>query len=353
MSLRRPIFGFGTIAIFVICAAAGLFLTDSYAAPAKESGAVLAKVETHAITEHDVDSKLKPQLAALQVQLYELRKNTIQSIADDYILKEEADKAHLKDADAYLKREIYDKIPEPSDQQVRAVYERFKSQIHRPYKDARAEIIGFIKSQEASQKKKDLLRKLREDHGLKIFMKAPRFEVEVAGHPSLGPDKAPITIVEFTDFQCPFCKRAQSAVEEIRAKYGDKVKLVHADFPLASIHQHAMAAALAARCANEQGKFWQYRDALFADQSKLEPADLKATASKLGLDTKKFDACYDSAKYAQEVQQDVSRGQMLGIDGTPAFFINGRPIFGARPFADFAEVIDEELAAQHQKVARK
>jgi len=153
-------------------------------------------------------------------------------------------------------------------------------------------------------------------------------------------------MVEFGDFECPFCKRDEDTVKQLRTKYGDRIKLVYMDFPLPN-HPHALDAAKAARCAGEQGKFWQYHDQLFADQSKLALPDLKADAKKLGLDTTKFDACLDQAKYEADVQRDVAEGKRLGVDRTPTFYIDGRMIGDAQQAAKFEEVIGEELAAKN------
>src|SRR5713101_2069112 len=168
-----------------------------------------------------------------------------------------------------------------------------------------------------------VIAKLRAAQNVNIALEAPHVEVASAGHPSVGGKDAPITMVEFGDFQCPFCRASESAVREVRQKYGDKVRLVYMDFPL-GIHAHAMDAARSARCAGEQDKFWQYHDAIFADQSKLAPADLKASAAKLGLNAKKFDACLEKAKYQPQIQQDIAEATKLGVTGTPTFFINGR-----------------------------
>ena len=187
--------------------------------------------------------------------------------------------------------------------------------------------------------------RLRKDGDAKILLEAPRISVNLgaAAHPTLGPKNAPVTVIEFADFQCPFCKRSEDAVKAIHEKYGDRIQLVFMDFPL-SFHPHAMPAANAARCANAQGKFWQYHDALFADQSKLEPADLKATAKTLGLDTAKFNACFDKNQYGEAIQQDLEEGHRLNLNGTPTFFIDGREIVGAQPPENFVSIIDQELA---------
>ncbi len=124
------------------------------------------------------------------------------------------------------------------------------------------------------------------------------------------------------------------------------------DFPL-GIHDHAIDAASAGRCAGEQGKFWQFHDAMFADQSKLKPDDLKADAKKLGLDTAKFDECLDKGKYKSAIESDMAQGRDLGVDGTPAFFINGRPLSGAQPFEKFQTTIDEELAGGQKQASAK
>jgi len=189
-----------------------------------------------------------------------------------------------------------------------------------------------------------------------VMLVEPHFNVTSAGHPSTGGKNAPVTIVEFSDFQCPFCRGAENSIKAVRDKYGDKIRLIYMDFPL-GMHPHAMEAARAGRCAAEQDKFWQFHDAMFADQSKLAAADLKATAQKLGLDIKQFNACFDQAKPDTGIRQDMAQGQSLGVTGTPTFFINGRELVGAQPAPKFNEMIDEELArakspaAEHQAKA--
>ena len=152
-----------------------------------------------------------------------------------------------------------------------------------------------------------------------------------------------ITIVEFSDFQCPFCRAAEASLKQVRQKYGDQVKLVYMDFPL-GFHPHSMDAARAARCAADQDRFWQFHDALFLDQKKLEPENLKQTAAKVGLDSDKFNACFASNRHDAGIRQDMAEGNSLGVTGTPTFFVNGRELVGAQPPPKFDEVIDEELA---------
>ncbi len=162
------------------------------------------------------------------------------------------------------------------------------------------------------------------------------------GHPQLGRDDAPVTIVEFTDFQCPYCRKAQPIVDKVLATYGDNVRLIHMDFPL-SRHSGAFGAAIAARCADEQGKFWPYHDALLASQSNFTTAGFKSLARELGLDPGSFGRCLESGRYAAEVESDRSVGERVGISVTPSFVINHKAIAGAASFAQFRAIIDAEL----------
>lgn len=164
--------------------------------------------------------------------------------------------------------------------------------------------------------------------------------------PFLGDPKAPVTLVEFGDFQCPFCARFfQTTEQEIMEKYVKigKVRFVYRDFPIAAIHSEAQKSAEAAECANEQGKFWPYHNMLYQRQSELGLQNYKKWAKELGLNPKQFNDCLDSGKYAKEVEKDLQDGQAAGVNGTPTTFVNGRIVQGAVPFAQFATIIEEEL----------
>ncbi|MGH7865325.1 MAG: DsbA family protein [Candidatus Binataceae bacterium] len=163
-----------------------------------------------------------------------------------------------------------------------------------------------------------------------------------AGHPDRGPADAPVTIVEFADFQCPFCRGAEPTVARILAAYGNNVRRVHMDFPL-PIHAAAMGAALAARCADEQGQFWPYHDALYASQGDLTADRFKSIAHTLGLSSPSFAECFDTQRFASEIASDRSIGERIGVNGTPTFVINHKAIAGAVSFAQFRAIIDEEL----------
>lgn len=173
---------------------------------------------------------------------------------------------------------------------------------------------------------------------------ASRTPFDIAGRPAQGPEDAPVEFVEFTDYQCPFCKRFfVETYPEIRAEYADRVKFVVRNFPLRSIHPDAQKAAEAAECAFDQDKFWRYHDLLFANPENLSEADLKRYARELGLDGEQFDQCLDSGEKVDIVQRDVKDGYRFGVSGTPAFFINGQVLVGAQPAEVVRAFIDMAL----------
>jgi protein-disulfide isomerase len=178
-------------------------------------------------------------------------------------------------------------------------------------------------------------------------------QVDVGDGPARGPETAPVTIVEFSDFQCPFCSRVVPTIKKIHETYGDKVRIVFRDLPLPQLHPNAIKAAEAAQCANEQGKFWDMHDKLFANQGALGVPELKKYAAELGLKSDVFDQCLDSGKAEANWKKDSEDAQKYGLTGTPGFFVNGRMIGGAQPYETFAQMIDEELALAAAKTPTK
>ena len=160
---------------------------------------------------------------------------------------------------------------------------------------------------------------------------AARVAVATEGHPSRGAVDAPVTIVEFSDFECPFCARVGPILRQLEEAYGGKVRRVYRQFPLVTLHPRAKKAAEASLCADEQQRFWAMHEALFEQPLALEPSDLSAKAQWLGLDMQRFGACLDSGRFSARVEQDLQEGVRVGVTGTPAVFINGRMVSGARP----------------------
>jgi len=328
-------------AIAIVCAAVG-----TPRAWADDPNATVATVGDHKISEKDLDAKVKPQLDQMHAMLekrvdqliadktFDLRRETLESMTDDYLVEQAAQRDKLSVPD-YLKKEYSGKNG-VTDAQAKAFYDKNKGQGTAAFDQIKPQLLQMMNRQA-------LLERLRKNQPVKILLEPKRVVVDSSGHPAQGGKDAPVTIVEFTDFQCPFCKATEATLKQLHDKYGDKIRLVHMDFPL-PFHSHSLDAAKAARCANEQGKFWQFHDALFANQSKLAPADLKATAKTLGMNSAKFDTCFDSAKYDSQIKADQAVGEKVGVDGTPAFFIDGRPLTGAQPIPKFQDLIDDELA---------
>ena len=318
-------------------------------ASADDPKTVVATVGDHKITEQDLDQKTKPQIdelhqrvdALVRDKIFDLKRKTLETMTDDYLISQAAQQQKLS-VDDYEKKEAAGKHG-VTDADAKKFYDDNKRPQWPAYPQVKPEIMAMLNKQA-------LLERLKKSEPVKIMLEPKRVVVDSGGHPSLGAKDAPVTIVEFTDFQCPFCKATESTVSQLRTKYGDKVRLVHMDFPL-SFHSHSIDAAKGARCANDQGKFWQFRDSLFANQGKLAPADLKATAKTLGMNTTQFDACFDQAKHMDEINKDLAAGEKLGVDGTPAFFIDGRPLVGAQPIDQFEQIIDDEIASGGVKQA--
>lgn len=195
---------------------------------------------------------------------------------------------------------------------------------------------------------------LERRYSVAYLLEPPRSEVAADGFPAHGPPDAPVTIVEFSDFECPYCARLQPTLEQAKHQYGEHLRVVYRHFPLTGIHPDAWKAAEASLCAGEQGRFWELHDLMFAEQGALAVADLQEKAARLELDAEAFNECLDSSRHHDTVLADVLAGDALGVSGTPAMFINGRLVVGAIPFAELAEIIDDELrrAAQAAK-ARK
>jgi protein-disulfide isomerase len=306
---------------------------------------VVATIGTHRITQREMDAAVLQTLG--RSQLYELRKEALDKLIDDYVIGEAAKKAKLT-PDAFLAREMSGKGGQVTAADARKYYDAHKASIDsetggRPFSDIQTPLVSALQRHQDREARDALIEKLRAEDNVKVALVEPRVNVASAGHPWTGGKDATVTIVEFSDFQCPYCRAAEPALKDVRAKYGDKIKLVYMDFPL-GMHQHAMDAAIAGRCAADQDKFWQFHDAMFADQSKLDADSLKANAAKVGLDTKKFDSCFDAKAGAAGVKADQAEGERLGVSGTPTFFVNGREMVGAETEKGFSEVIDDELA---------
>jgi protein-disulfide isomerase len=316
----------------------------------QDPNAPVARIGGQTITARELDESVKKELAQLdqqyQEQRYQLRKQGLENMLRRRAFETKAKALNLS-AEDLVNKEIADKIPNPSDEEIRALYERAKAggQQLPPFDQVKPDIARFIKSQKGQGALVEYYEGLKKEQNIEMLLppyEAPKVAVEATG-PSKGPSSAPITIVEFSDFECPYCVKAEPTVKALLAKYPDKIRLVYRDFPL-PMHARAPKAAEAAHCAGDQGKYWEMHEKLFANAQKLEVADLKAHAREIqGIDGAKFDRCLDSSEKAQLVEKNKKAGEEAGVNGTPAFFINGRLISGAQPLEAFTAIVDQEL----------
>ncbi len=326
--------------LLLVLAALALLL-----APGLASAEPLAEVDGQVITSEEVENALGAALTRLQEQLYTLKRQKVEALIDDRLLAKEAARRGISLA-ALLDAEVVSKVGLVTEQEIERFYQANKSRLQGDEATAREPIRGYLQNQKLQAQREAYLKTLRSQAKIVVHLKPPpvfRAEVSTEGAPFRGAAAAPVTIVEFQDFHCPFCKRVQGTLGELLARYGDKVKLVHRDFPIDGLHPQARRLHEAARCANEQGKFWPFHDLLYA-RSPAKPEQLQASAQEVGLNLPAFEQCVASGKYRAAVQRDVDEGVRLGITGTPSFFINGRQLTGAQPLENFAAAIDEELA---------
>ncbi len=319
----------------------------------QDPSAPVAKIGGKTITAGELDEAVKKDLAQLdqqyQEQRYQLRRNQLESMLRMRAFDEKAKQKGVT-REELVNQEIQSKIPEPSDDEVRALYDRAKAggQQLPPLDQVKPDIARFIKNQKGQAMIGEYYDQLKKDMDIQVLLppyQPPKVAVDAVG-PTKGPATAPVTIVEFSDYECPFCVRAEPTVKDVLAAYPGKIKLVYRDYPL-PMHKQAPKAAEAAHCAGDQGKYWEMHDKLFAANGKLAPEDLKATAREIpGIDAGKFDQCLDSGSKAPEVEKNRKAGDEVGVSGTPAFFINGRLLSGAQPLDAFKAIIDEELKAK-------
>lgn len=302
---------------------------------------VLAVINGKNITESEVREANKDQFQALereyQQNTHQLLENGLEQVIRERMLEAEAA------ARGVTKEQILAEIKPAAvtDAEVDAFYEQNKARIPRPKEEIAGQIKQYLEQQGQQKSQQDFYAKLQDKYKVEYKMEPIRVEVAATG-PAKGPENAPVTIVEFSDFQCPFCSRINPTLDQVREKYGDKVRIVFRQYPL-PMHAEAQKAAEASLCANDQGKFWQLHDAMFANQQALKVDQLKAKAAELGLNAEAFNTCLDSNKYAEQVAADMKEGSAAGVSGTPAMFVNGRFINGAVPFEEIDSVIADEL----------
>jgi len=312
-------------------------------APQASSSAPVATVAGQPISEEELLETLgSQQVMQLRTQEYEAKSKALNSLIRLKLVQAEAKKRGIS-PEKLIQQEVEAKVADPTDSEVEAYFWGL-NRAGASFEDVKEQYRASLKQMKLQRGRQVYADSLRAKMDVAVLLQPP--SVTVAYDPARvkGDPKAPVTIVEFSDFQCPYCKKSESTLHELLAKYNGRVKLAYLDFPLREIHPQAQSAAEAARCAGEQGKFWEYHDALYADQSKLDSAELLAQARTLHLDVKSFQLCLDSGKFKSKIDADLAQGSKVGVAGTPGFFVNGVFLSGARPEADFEKIIDSQLA---------
>jgi protein-disulfide isomerase len=319
------------------------FLSNPQSIESTKKSDPIGTVDGQAITEDDLAPLVQGQLRPLRDQEYQIKKKALENLISQKVLDAEAKKKGLT-ADKLLEQEVDSKVPEPTDVEINAVYAVEKDQLNRPLEEVKPQLQQNLKRAKIQIARQEYSAHLREQAKIAVLLSPPRVQVTFDPKRVKGNPKARVVIVEFSDFQCPYCGQVEATLKSVLAKHEGTVALAFRDMPISQIHPFAQGAAEAARCAGEQGKFWEYHDLLFADQGALDRSGLIAKAAKLQLDPQQFETCISSEKYKSQVQQDNQEGMRAGVSGTPGFFINGVFISGAQPEAAFDKIIEEQLA---------
>jgi protein-disulfide isomerase len=312
----------------------------------------IATYAGQAITASQLEAVAATRLLRTRNEEYRIKADLASDLAFDRLKSDAAGKLGVTLPELY-RLNVTEKAGEPAAVEVDDLLKRYRAQLPPDEAQAREEVVKYLKAQRIRELELGWRRDLLAGASFRFLIDPPRASVPVsAGDPTRGPVGAPVTVIEFSDFQCPYCGRIQPTMQRLRLKYGEKLRVAFKQLPLA-MHQHAHFAAEAALCAGEQGKFWEMHDWMFANQTRIAPDAVKAAAVELKLDPGAFGKCLDAKAMAGKVDDDMKVAESLGITGTPAFLVNGRLIEGAQPFEAFEEVIEDELARQPVPAATK
>ena len=307
---------------------------------------VAAKVGNDTISTADLEQSVALELARLEQQRQSILERKLSQLIGERLMAQEAARRGVT-PEKLLEDEVTGKTPAVTQAEVNAFIAQNRARL--PKSDdaeLRPRVAQFLEGQRVNQQREAYIAGLRAKTQVRTYLKEPepvRVKIDPSVGFSQGPREAPVTIVEFSDFQCPFCRQVVPTLKQLAARYPGRVRLVFRDFPIASLHPDAPLAHEAARCAGELGQFWPYHDLLF-ERTDVTAAALKQYAAELKLDAPKFAACLDGGRQRAAVNADIEEGARLGVSGTPTFFINGTPLVGNVPIADFQRAIERELA---------
>jgi protein-disulfide isomerase len=312
----------------------------SIPAAGQNGSSVVAEIAGHKVSADELEEKEAGKLLQAKYKYYLAERDALDQYIDDQLLEMQAKKEGVT-LDELFKRHISANVPEPTEDQLRFYYEGV--QTDEPYEAARPHIVDTVHQLRTKKARDAYIAELRGEYAVVVELNQPSAHVEVGDAPRLGSESAPVQIIEFADYECPYCQQVNADLTKLREQFRNSVSVTYKDFPL-PMHPLAARAAEAARCAGAQGKFWEFHDSLF-ETKRLQVSDLKEQARKLKLDTARFDQCLDSGEQAAAVKKDSKEGQRLGLQGTPSFFINGHFMSGAIGYMKLRDTVMQELGA--------
>ncbi len=308
------------------------------AQPRPEPQQVVAKVSGVDLTLSDLQSEESGKLLQAEYQYYLSERKALEELIDNRLLSDEARKRGIT-VDQLMEKEVYKGVKDPTEDQLEVYYEGLDTQ--ESYQAVREDVLQHIRDLRRSKARKTYVEQLRKDAQINIALMPPSAKVNTSTAYSNGKGNAPVVLVEFADYQCPYCQKVNPEIQKLKKQYGDALTVTFKDFPL-PMHHTAQKAAEASRCAGEQGKFWEYHDVLFYSKQ-LEVDALKEHARVLKLDGDRFDTCLDNGLEADAVKRDLDEAKGLGLTGTPSFFINGHFVSGVVDYDALKDLVNQQL----------
>jgi protein-disulfide isomerase len=302
---------------------------------------VLVEVNGTKVTLADLEQKRPASLFQARTNYYEAERKVIEELVDDYLLEQQAAKEKLT-VDQLLDKHVNSTLPkEPSEEALRVYFEGVDTT--EPYESVRGKIVDALRDRRMAKIKSAYMQSLRAQSGVVLRLAPPRAPISMSGIPTRGVPNAPVTLLEFADYECPYCQQVQPIIEKLETEFKGKIRFAYKDYPL-NMHPSAQKAAEAVHCADAQGKFWEFHDTVL-NKKQVDLASLKTFAKDLKLDTAAFDKCLDSGATASAVKTQLTEAQALGLQGTPSFFVNGRFVSGNLSYERLHGIIAEELSA--------
>ncbi len=302
---------------------------------------VVAEIGGHKVTRAELEQKETARLLKIRSQYYQAEREAVDAFIDDYLLEQKALQEHLTVVEL-VKRDLESHIQDPTEDQLKVYYEGLDTT--EPYDVVREKILFSIRQRRLKKARTEYVRALREQAGVTISLAAPTESVSIGDNVPRGPRDAKVQIVEFADYECPYCRQLHPTLKKLEHEFDGKISLVYMDMPL-PMHPRAAKAAEATHCAGAQGHYWDVHDWLFEDATHLEMAQMKEHARALHLNAEQFDKCMDSGEQSAAVKKDLAEAQHLGLNSTPALFINGHFFSGAVKYPALRAIVEQELTA--------